>query len=100
MGLNFTQRRRGAEKKFLVHSSVSPCLCVSIFLCTLFSSVSDAAELDPVKFALLVDGMASKGSGYDAVELHGLGVDGLTAVLDYLLPDTAPPPPPKEPAVP
>jgi hypothetical protein len=51
---------------------------------------SRSAEPDPIKIAILVDGMASRGSGYDASELHGLGMDGLAAVLDYLLPDTAP----------
>jgi hypothetical protein len=49
-----------------------------------------AAEIDPIKIALLADEMANRGSGYDATELHALGADGLTAVLDYLLPDTAP----------
>src|SRR4029453_2083119 len=48
------------------------------------------------KIALLVDGMATGGSGYDATELHALGADGLTGVLDYLLPDTAPPRPPPQ----
>jgi HEAT repeat protein len=44
-----------------------------------------------MQIGLLVDNMASKGSGYDARELHGLGVSGLAAVLDHFLPDTAPP---------
>jgi HEAT repeat protein len=48
-----------------------------------------AAEMDPVKIALLVDGMASRGSSYQAAELHSMGPEGLTAVLDYLLPETA-----------
>jgi hypothetical protein len=48
-----------------------------------------AAELDPVRIALLVETMGTRGSGYDASELHALGPDGLTAVLDHLLPDTA-----------
>jgi hypothetical protein len=34
--------------------------------------------------------MATRGSSYDAAELHALETDGLAAVLDYLLPDTAP----------
>jgi hypothetical protein len=55
-----------------------------------------AAEIDPIKIALLVDGMASRGSGYDASELHALGADGLAAVLDHLLPDTAPPMQPRK----
>ena len=58
-------------------------------------SIGIAAEIDPIKIALLVDGMASRGSGYDAAELHALGADGLAAVLNHLLPDTAPPAPPK-----
>lgn len=50
-----------------------------------------ASAIEPIQIALLVDNMASKGSGYDAQELHNLGVSGLAAVLDHLLPDTAPP---------
>src|SRR5690242_5830122 len=50
-----------------------------------------ARALEPIQIGLLVDNMASKGSGYDARELHSLGVSGLAAVLDYFLPDTAPP---------
>jgi hypothetical protein len=61
---------------------------------------ASAGEIDPIKVALLVDGMASRGSGFDAAELHALGVDGLAAVLNYLLPDTAPPPGPQPPGPP
>ena len=50
-----------------------------------------ASAIEPIQSALLVDNMASKGSGYDAQELHNLGESGLAAVLDHLLPDTAPP---------
>src|SRR4051812_46506954 len=60
-------------------------------IATLCSGVGVAAEIDPIKIVLLVDGMAARGSGYDAAELHALGADGLSGVLDYLLPDTAPP---------
>ncbi|HEY2413655.1 MAG TPA: hypothetical protein VGI40_15500 [Pirellulaceae bacterium] len=56
-----------------------------------FNAAISAAEIDPIKIALLADDMANRGSSYDATELHALGADGLTAVLDYLLPDTAPP---------
>jgi hypothetical protein len=66
----------------------------------LFIGSAVAAEIDPIKTALLVDGMASRGSGYDAGELHALGTDGLAAVLDHLLPDTAPPAPPMQPGPP
>lgn len=68
----------------------------SIFILWLICSVAfaNAAEIDPIKIALLVDSMASRGSSYDAAELHALGADGLAAVLSHLLPDTAPPPPP------
>jgi hypothetical protein len=52
---------------------------------------ASAGEIDGVKIALLADEMANRGSGYDATELHALGADGLISVLDYLLPDTAPP---------
>ena len=52
---------------------------------------SRASAIEPIQIALLVDNMASKGSGYDAQELHNLGESGLAAVLDHLLPDTAPP---------
>jgi HEAT repeat protein len=55
------------------------------------NSAVTAGEIDSVQIALLVDGMASKGSGYDAAELHALGREGLAAVLDHLLPDTAAP---------
>jgi len=74
-------------------------LCVSILvfaLMTLGGSTLPAAEIDAIKIALLVDGMASRGSGYDASELHALGADGLAAVLDHLLPDTAPPRQPRK----
>src|SRR5687767_3610111 len=50
-----------------------------------------ACAVEPIKIALLVDEMASKGSGLDGTELHSLGVEGLAAVFDHLLPDTAPP---------
>jgi hypothetical protein len=53
-----------------------------------------AEDVDPVKIAILVDGMANRGANYDAAELHSLGPDGLAAVIDHLLPDTAPPPKP------
>lgn len=73
-----------------------------VFFCAAFAGVPPAAKcIEPIKIALLVDGMASKGSGFDGAELHGLGVEGLAAVLDHLLPDTAPPaapPPPGPPA--
>jgi len=60
-----------------------------------FAPVGHTAEIDPIKIAILVDGMAVRGSGYDGAELHALGADGLAAVLNHLLPDTAPPAPPK-----
>jgi len=103
------QRHRGAEEDdYAPYLSVSRCLCVSILvwaaLATFSSMLVDAtaksAEIDPIKVALLVDGMASRGSGYDASELHALGADGLAAVLDHLLPDTAPPAPPMQPGPP
>lgn len=75
-------------------------LCVSIFCSLFFGLVSDSAEIDAVKVALLVDGMASKGSGYDATELHAFGADGLAAVLDYFLPETAVVKPPTDPGPP
>jgi hypothetical protein len=88
-----TQRHIGREdrQKF--------CVCVPLRLCVIIPSLAwgcfaggmMAAEIDPIKIALLADEMANRGSGYDATELHALGADGLTAVLDYLLPDTAPP---------
>src|SRR5436305_1171023 len=66
-----------------------------IFLAMFWLATSASAkEIDPVKIALLVDGMANRGANYDATELHALGVDGLAAVIDHLLPDTAPPPKP------
>jgi hypothetical protein len=64
-----------------------------------FGAWQAASAIEPIQIALLVDNMASKGSGYDAKELHDLEVEGLAAVLDHLLPDTAPPaaPEPKGP---
>lgn len=59
-----------------------------------------AADIDPIKIALLVDGMANRGSSYEPAELHALGADGLAAVIDHLLPDTAPPPKPVTPGLP
>ena len=65
-------------------------VCAAALVSVLLGTVAtSAAELDPVKIALLVDGMASRGSSYEAAELHSLGTDGLSAVLDYLLPETA-----------
>src|SRR5205809_970879 len=69
-------------------------LAVAISLVVLFVPVTSAAEIDPIKIALLVDGMANRGSSYEAAELHALGAAGLGAVIDHLLPDTAPPPKP------
>jgi len=75
--------------------------CASFFVfLLLLCSAATAAEIDPIKIALLVDGMVSRGAGYDASELHAQGVEGLAAVLDHLLPDTAPPPPPLPPGPP
>jgi len=62
------------------------------FACFVLLTLSQSASaIEPIKVALLVDEMANKGSGFDGGELHGLGVEGLAAVLDHLLPDTAPP---------
>src|SRR5688572_21116729 len=99
MGTSLTQRRRAAkrtENGVLVplHFFAPLRLCVSIWLILLHSNLARSHEIDPIRVALIVDGMASRGSGYDATELHGLGVEGLAAVLDHLLPDTAPPMPP------
>jgi HEAT repeat protein len=62
-------------------------------ICLVFGRPAAAAELDAVRIALLVEAMGTRGSGYDATELHALGADGLNAVLDHLLPDTAAPKP-------
>jgi len=71
------------------------------FACFVLLSLSQSAvAIEPIKVALLVDEMASKGSGLDGQELHGLGVEGLAAVLDHLLPDTAPPAAPLPPGPP
>lgn len=59
-----------------------------------------SADIDPIQIALLVDGMAGRGSSYDAAALHALGTEGLAAALDYLLPDTAPPTAPRTLAAP
>lgn len=67
-------------------------LCLALILVA--NSFAFSAEVDPIKIALLVDAMASRGSSYDATELRALGADGLSGVLDYLLPETAPPRPP------
>lgn len=64
-------------------------LCVSLLLVLIIAPEIRAADLDPIKLALLVDAMATRGSSYDAAELHTLDTAGLAAVLDYLLPDTA-----------
>src|SRR5438445_2767501 len=92
-----TQRRKGAkvgEIPTLLSLSAPLRLCVRfLLLCSLVGSAS-AADIDPIKIALLVDGMANRGSSYEAAELHALGADGLAAVIDHLLPDTAPPPKP------
>src|SRR5438552_13734718 len=69
-------------------------LAILSSLTILLTSLAPAAEIDPIQIALLVDGMANRGANYDATELHALGVDGLAAVIDHLLPETAPPPKP------
>jgi hypothetical protein len=104
-----TQRHRGTEQRTLIPSfAAPPCLRVPIYalaataalMSVLLDGTAFAAEIDPIKIALLVDGMASRGSGFDAGPLHALGTDGLAAVLDHLLPDTAPPTPPMQPQEP
>src|SRR5262245_50479448 len=100
---NFSPRRKYAKNRkrailFLtapLRHGVS-CFVFLLLLC----SPATAAEIDPIKIALLVDGMVSRGAGYDASELHAQGVEGLAAVLDHLLPDTAPPAPPLPPGPP
>src|SRR4051812_9944701 len=74
------------------------CILNSAF-CILSIHALPAAETD-LKSFVLVEGMASRGSGYDASELHARGVEGLAAVLDLLLPDTAPPAAPLPPGPP
>jgi hypothetical protein len=75
-------------------------VAIAIVLVIPLNLSASATELDPIKIAILVDGMASRGSGFDAVELHALGTDGLAAILNHLLPDTAPPAPPPAPGPP
>jgi len=92
-----TQRRKGAKAtdRPLFLSLFAPLrLCVRFLLLSALSVSVCAADIDPVKIALLVDGMANRGANYDATELHALRADGLAAVIDHLLPDTAPPPKP------
>src|SRR5438105_15949126 len=94
-----TQRRKGAkttESSLHLSLSAPPRLRVSLlaFCVTALVTSANAADIDPIKIALLVDGMATRGSGYEAAELHALGAEGLAAVLNHLLPDTAPPAPP------
>jgi hypothetical protein len=61
-------------------------------LASLLTLPAGAVELDRLRVALLIDAMATRGAGYDPTELNALGVDGLAAVLDYFLPQTAPAP--------
>src|SRR5689334_14398481 len=87
-----TQRHKGTEgRKSIASFSVPLCLCVMFLHIADILNSAVGGEIDPIKIALLADEMANRGSGYDATELHALGENGLTAVLDYLLPDTAPP---------
>lgn len=87
-----TQRHRGREARGDIFCFSVPLRLYGIFLAWgCLVAVGSAAEIDPIKIALLVDEMAARGSGYEATELHALGVDGLTGVLDYLLPDTVSP---------
>lgn len=81
-------------KSQFVHAAASAVLLLMAAL------VAPGAEPDPIKIAILVDGMASRGSGYDTSELQALGIEGLAAVLDHLLPDTAPPNRPLPPSPP
>jgi len=87
------QSQKATEKKAQNICFSAPLrLCVRFFLAgILCNKIGVASEIDPIKIVLLVDGMAARGSSYDATELHALGTDGLTGVLDYLMPDTAPP---------
>jgi hypothetical protein len=61
-------------------------------LASVLTLPAGAVELDRLRVALLIDAMATRGAGYDPTELNALGVDGLAAVLDYFLPQTAPAP--------
>ena len=74
------------------------CILNSAFCILVFSGY--AAENDALKTVVLVEAMASRGAGYDASELHARGVEGLTVVLNHLLPDTAPPAAPLPPGLP
>ncbi len=92
-----TQRREGAKRTERFHClfpSAPLRLCVRILIVCLLANLTSADDIDPVKIAILVDGMATRGANYEATELHALGSDGLAAVIDHLLPDTAPPPKP------
>jgi hypothetical protein len=92
-----THRRRGAKKRDnsnRLSLSAPLRLCVRFLILSFFAAIASAEDIDPVKIAILVDGMATRGANYDATELHALGADGLAAVIDHLLPDTAPPPKP------
>jgi hypothetical protein len=62
----------------------------AVLLVGLLAGLASAVELDRIRVALLIDGMAARGADYDPTELNALGVDGLAAVLDYFLPQTAP----------
>jgi hypothetical protein len=100
---NLAQRRNGArDRREVIPSfriSAPLRLCVTCFALALPLG-STAAEIDVIKIAVLVDGMVGRGAGYDASELHARGVKGLAAVLDHLLPDTAPPAAPLPPGPP
>jgi HEAT repeat protein len=74
-----------------------PC---SIACCLLLASLasllpaSGAADKAPDVQAIL-DHMAAQRNGFNPQEIHDLGVPGLEALLNRLLPDTVPAPPPQ-----
>jgi hypothetical protein len=77
-------------------------LCVSISVIAVLCgpTLGYAADDNSIKTLVLIEAMASRGAGYDASELHARGVEGLAAVLNHLLPDTAPPAAPLPPGPP
>jgi HEAT repeat protein len=58
-----------------------------------WASVSGGQEVDETQLRPILDEMAARKAQFDADRLHRLGLEGLRAMLDYLLPETAEPKP-------
>jgi len=73
---------------------MAPLVCLAALVAVLGLLGREAAageRLSVTKIDAVMAAMGAQRSGFDASELHAMGLEGLSAVLDRLLPDTARP---------